>query len=182
MIYKALSVRLSLMVVCEIALLLLVSLVVMFYFSRQTLKQEAMHNAEHTLEGTVQHIDNVLLSVEQSAGNIYWDVLSHLQEPDRMYTYCRRLIESNRYIGSCTIAFKPGYFSGYKGFLACAHKDSNGVIADERDNQQQVLDNTQYTEQEWYTIPMETGHAIWTNPQKQAIVGNEVVTTFCLPI
>ena len=182
MIYKALSVRLSLMVVCEIALLLLVSLVVMFYFSRQTLKQEAMHNAEHTLEGTVQHIDNVLLSVEQSAGNIYWDVLSHLQEPDRMYTYCRRLIESNRYIGSCTIAFKPGYFSGYKGFLACAHKDSNGVIADERDNQQKVLDNTQYTEQEWYTIPMETGHAIWTNPQKQAIVGNEVVTTFCLPI
>ena len=99
-----------------------------------------------------------------------------------MYTYCRRLIESNRYIGSCTIAFKPGYFSGYKGFLACAHKDSNGVIADERDNQQEVLDNTQYTEQEWYTIPMETGHAIWTNPQKQAIVGNEVVTTFCLPI
>ena len=98
MIYKALSVRLSLMVVCEIALLLLVSLVVMFYFSRQTLKQEAMHNAEHTLEGTVQHIDNVLLSVEQSAGNIYWDVLSHLQEPDRMYIYTFELLLRSNYL------------------------------------------------------------------------------------
>ena len=69
-INRTLSIRLSLMVVCEIALLLLASLVVMFHFSSQALRQEAMFNAEQTLEGTVQHIDNILLSMEQSAGNV----------------------------------------------------------------------------------------------------------------
>ena len=80
-INKTLSVKLSLMVVCEIALLLFVALAVMFYFARQTLKAEAMRNAEQTLESTVQHIDNILLSVEQATGNIYYDLLQHLDEP-----------------------------------------------------------------------------------------------------
>lgn len=87
------SIRLSLMVVCEIALLLLASLAVMFHFSRQAMKQEAMADAEQTLEGTVQHIDNILLSMEQSAGNVYWDLLNHLDEPERMYTYSREPCE-----------------------------------------------------------------------------------------
>ena len=63
---RTLSLRLSVMIVSAIALLLLASLGVMLYFSRQALKQEALQNAEQTLEGTVQHIDNILLSVEQA--------------------------------------------------------------------------------------------------------------------
>ena len=78
-ITRTLSLKLSLMAVCEISLLLMVALAVMFHYSRKVLKEEAMIDAEHTLEGTAQHIDNVLLSVEQSAGNIYFDLLQGLQ-------------------------------------------------------------------------------------------------------
>ena len=181
---KALSIRLSLMVVCEIALLLLVSLVVMFLYSRQALKQEAMHNAEQTLEGTVQHIDNILLSVEQSSGNIYWDMMTHLHEPNRMGTYCRRLVESCPYIASCTIAFQPNYYSGHERFLAHVHRQEDGAEMDEQAQQahQDSIAQRPYTEQEWYSIPMETRHACWTNPQKHDNTDSEVVTTFCLPI
>jgi methyl-accepting chemotaxis protein/sigma-B regulation protein RsbU (phosphoserine phosphatase) len=59
------------MVVFAIAILLTSSLAVMFVFARQTVRGEALQNAEQTLAGTLQHIDNILLSVEQSAGNIY---------------------------------------------------------------------------------------------------------------
>ena len=59
-ITKTLSLRLSLMLVCAIALLLIASLAVMFHFSRQALKEEAVRDAEETLEGTVRQIDNVL--------------------------------------------------------------------------------------------------------------------------
>ena len=97
-INRILSVRLSLMIVCEIAFLLTVALIVMFHYSRQALREEAMHNAELTLEGTVQHIDNILLSVEQSAGNIYWELLAHVDDPDCMYAYSRRIVECNPYI------------------------------------------------------------------------------------
>ena len=73
---RTLSLRLSVMIVSAIALLLLASLGIMFYFSRQALKQEALQNAEQTLEGTVQHIDNILLSVEQATGNIYFNIIN----------------------------------------------------------------------------------------------------------
>ena len=62
-INKTLSVKLSLMVVFELTLLLFVALGVMFFFARKMLKDEAMRNAEQTLEATVQHIDNILLSI-----------------------------------------------------------------------------------------------------------------------
>ena len=42
---KTLSTRLSLMVVSAVAVLLLASLAVMFHFSRQAVKQEALKNA-----------------------------------------------------------------------------------------------------------------------------------------
>ena len=62
------------MLVCAIALLLIAVLVVMFHFSRATLREEAMHDAQHTLESTSVHIDNILLSVELTAGNFYYDL------------------------------------------------------------------------------------------------------------
>ena len=100
---RTLSLRLSVMIVSAIALLLLASLGIMFYFSRQALKQEALQNAEQTLEGTVQHIDNILLSVEQATGNIYFNIINHLNDPKTLDTYCQRLVESNPYIANCTI-------------------------------------------------------------------------------
>ena len=60
------SLRLDLLVVCEMVLLLLLSLGVMLYFSRQALVNEARDDAEQTLEATMLHIDNIMMSVEQT--------------------------------------------------------------------------------------------------------------------
>ena len=103
---RTLSTRLSLMVVGAIAFLLLASLIVMLFFSRKALKQEALQNARQTLEATVQHIDNILLSVEQSTGNIYWKMQGHLGQPEKIDEYRRKLIESNPYISDCKIVWE----------------------------------------------------------------------------
>ena len=100
-ITKTLSTRLSLMVVSAIALLLLTSLTVMLLFSRKALKQEALQDAEQTLEATVLHIDNILLSVEQSAGNIYWKMINYTDRPDILEEYTHLLVENNPYIKDC---------------------------------------------------------------------------------
>ena len=86
------SIRLNLMVICETVLLLSLALGVLLFFSHQTLKQEAIQDAEETLDGTVQHIDNILLSIEQTTENVYADLLQHIDDPDRMLTYSRRPI------------------------------------------------------------------------------------------
>ena len=183
-INRTLSLRLSLMAVCEISLLLIVALTVMFYYSRQALKEEAMIDAEHTLESTAQQIDNILLSVEQSAGNIYFDLLNHLDEPERMYDYSRRLVECNPYIVGCAIVFKPYYYPGQELFMAYVHRKDNSLSADENTElvTQATYTNRPYTEQEWYTKPMNNETVCWTAPLKNEDAEGEPLVSFCLPI
>ena len=75
-IAKTLSVRLSIIVVAALASLLTVALFIMFHYSRKAVKEEALQKASQTLESTVQNIDNILFSVEQASGNIYFLMLS----------------------------------------------------------------------------------------------------------
>lgn len=161
-------------------LLLFLSLAVLLYFSRQALKDEAKHDAEETVEGTVQHIDNILMSVEQSAYITYEDLKGHLNEPDRMVTYCREVVKNNPYVGGCAIAFKPHYYPGHEFFIKYVHQTGSHmgekilVTSDK-------FGNLPYTKQVWYTLPMSKGCPIWTDP----LIEEEdegVTLSFCIPI
>ena len=103
---RTLSFRLSLMVIAALATLLMVALLVMFFFSRKAVKEEALRDAEQTLEATVLNIDNILLSVEQASGNVYWKILRSLQLKDgREELYARKLVETNPYISDCRLVW-----------------------------------------------------------------------------
>lgn len=97
-IAKTLSFRLSLRIIAALALLLMLALMTMFYFSRKAVREEALQNAGQTLEAMVEHIDNILLSVEQSAGNIYWKIMAQPNERELMEMYAHKLVECNPYI------------------------------------------------------------------------------------
>lgn len=105
LINKTLSFRLSLTVIAALATLLLVALLIIFIFSRKAVKEEALQNAGQTLEATMQRIDNILLKVEQSAGNIYWKMLPHIHQPEKMALYTHKLVEISPYITDCTITW-----------------------------------------------------------------------------
>ena len=180
-----LSVRLSLMVVVAIATLLMAALLIMFVISRQTVKKEALQKAEQSLEGVVQHIDNILFSVEQSSGNMYWNMLNHLDKPDLMYVYSRKLVESNPNIVGCAIVFEPNYYKD-RGelFMAYAHRPYSSIYnpADTTIIMAESYANLPYTEQIWYTQPMKTKRPCWTGPLKNDDMETEPLVTFCLPI
>jgi methyl-accepting chemotaxis protein/sigma-B regulation protein RsbU (phosphoserine phosphatase) len=174
------SLRLNLLVVCETVLLLLLSLTVLLFFSRQALKDEAFRNAEETLDGTVQHVDNILLSVEQTAYNIYEDLQCHLDEPDRMSIYCREAVENNPYVVGCAVAFAPNYYANHDLYMTYVHKNASGqnrdslIVSDH-------YGSRPYTEQVWYTAPMSSGRASWTDPLPDED-GEGVTLSLCFPI
>ena len=66
-------------------------------------KEESLQDAGQTLEATVQAIDNILLNVEQSSGNIYWKMMGHINQPDKIKDYTHKLVETNPYITDCKI-------------------------------------------------------------------------------
>ena len=174
------SLRLNLMVVCETVLLLLLSLSVLLYFSRQALKDEAFRDAEESLEGTVQHVDNILLSVEQTAYNIYEDLQYHLDEPDRMSVYCREAVENNPYVVGCAVAFVPNYYANHDLFMTYVHKN----VSSKNGDSLTVSDHygsRPYTEHVWYTSSISGGHALWTDPLPDE-EGEGVTLSLCIPI
>lgn len=182
---KKLSTRISLMIVAAIALLLSAALCVMFHFSRKGVRNEAVQKAEQTLETTVQQVDNILLSAEQSAGNVYWEVLIHLDQPDRMFVYSRKLVETNPYIVGCAIAFEPYYYQERgQYFMAYVHRTHGGAFEASKSPiiQSETFGNVPYTEQVWYTKPIETGVPCWINPLKEGQAEGEAIITFSLPI
>ena len=81
LISRTLSFRLSIMVLVALATLLMAALLFMFSFSRNAVKEEALQKGQQTLETMVQNIDNILLSVEESAGNMYFN--TRQQHPRR---------------------------------------------------------------------------------------------------
>ena len=184
-IVRSLSVRISVMVVFAIAVLLSIALLTMLRYARKAVKDEAIGNAEQTLEATVQHIDNVLLSVEQATGNIYWDLLLHMNQPDRMFEYSRKLVETNRHITGAAIVFEPYYYKEWgQYFMAYVHRDgpSSMTTVNMPIIQAETFGNVPYTEQVWYTTPMKTGKPCWINPLKDAMAEGEAIITFCIPI
>ena len=173
--------RLNVQLLCEALLLLAMTLGILAYFSHKALRQEALRNAEQTLEGTVQDIDNILIGVEQSTGNIYYDLLQHLDNPDRMFTYSRELVASNPNIAGCAIAFQPGYYPGKDLFMACAHRKASGMDGESEIVMSETFADRPYTQQVWYTEPMKTGRTGWIDPLKGIDTESEPLVSFCLP-
>ena len=97
-IRSTLSARLSLVVIAALAILLVVALFIMFFFSRKALREEAISNAAQSLEATVARIDNILLDVEQATGNMYFKMMPHYRQPEKMQAYAQRLVDVNPYI------------------------------------------------------------------------------------
>jgi cell fate (sporulation/competence/biofilm development) regulator YlbF (YheA/YmcA/DUF963 family) len=173
------SIRLNSLIALEIVTLLIVSLGGLFYFTRKALVEEKKMDAEQRLEGTVQHVDNILLSIEQSTGNIYRNLLEHLDQPDRMQNYCRRLLECNPNINGCVIAFKPGYYPDREQFYHFVYRKNYNspelVTLDESVN-------FPYTQKKWYIETMEKSQPSWIDPGQNRDYNLEPVITFSLPI
>ncbi len=178
-IRKELSVRLSLMVVLSMALLLVVALLAMLIASRKAVKEESLQNVTQTLDGTIQCIDNILLSVEQSAGNFYFGMLTHLDDEAIIDSCSYRLVETNPYIDGCAIAFKPGYMKGHDLFMAYYHREKENK---ERIVKSETFGNTPYTEQYWYSYPMGRKIPGWLNPLKDVKSDTDPIFTYSLPI
>lgn len=179
---RTLSFRLSLMVLVALAILLMVALFIMFGYSRKAVKEEALGKAEQTLETVVQRIDNILLDVEQSSGNIYCKMLLHMNNPNMMDTCCRVLVEREPYIAGCVIAYEPGFFKNRpEGFMVYYHRSANengvgeGIV-----HRTDTLGTLPYYEQNWYVNSIKARAPFWTDPWEDS--QQQSYTSFCLPI
>lgn len=153
---RHLSLRLSVRVVAAMNILLMATLLVMFFVSRRSMKADALNRASQTLEGAMVKVDNILLSVEETMGNLYFHMQPQLHNPDSVKVYCQKIVETNPYVTGCTIAFKPDFNPACQELTA--------------DSSKQV----------WYSRAMEARVPLWMNPMDST--AQEPLIAFCMPL
>ena len=62
------------------------------------MREDALQRTSQTLEGAMVKVDNILLSVEETVGNMYFFVVPLYSNPDTMEVYCHRIVDNNPYI------------------------------------------------------------------------------------
>ena len=123
-----LSVKISLMAVSAMAVLLIASLVVMLLYTRKKVKEETLARVTQTLDATVQNIDNILLSVEQATGNVYYSLIPQINNPEALERSRCKLIDSNPYVADCTIAIGDTTVTGSKWSIKPAQQGKDPFV------------------------------------------------------
>lgn len=181
-IRQSLAARLSFWVFVCMVVLFMTALGVLFYYSRQAVKEEAIEKATQTLEGTLLHVENTLHEVEVAADNMKWQVEQQIDEPDAMFTFSRTILENNPNLYGCSIAFEPNYFPGKgKYFSAYSCRTAQGI-----ETEQEGSDLYEYHTMDWYIIPYLLERPYWVEPFREYDTGGiqveDVITSYCQPI
>ncbi len=180
-IRQSLTARLSIWVLACVVMLFVTALGILFYYSREAVKDEAVEKATQTLEGTMLHVENTLHEVEVAANNMKWLVEQHIDTPDSMFTFSRKILETNPNLNGCSIAFEPYYYPEKGRYFSAYSYNGDSIETEQEGNE--LYD---YHCMDWYLIPKLLDKPYWVEPFQEYDTGGiqitEVITSFCQPI
>lgn len=179
---RSLSTKLSLWTVLFAGLIFIAAMGVFFNESRMAVQRIAIRNAMLILDNTIQHVDNILTKVKVATDNTDWLITRHLDAPDSMFVYSRRILENNPDLNGCSISFEPFYFKE-KGQYFSAYSLNTG---DGIETTQEGNDHYQYFSMDWYQLPKLLDRPCWTEPfvdfNPENITSPEMIISYCKPI
>ncbi len=179
---KSLSTKLSLWIVIFTAVVLVTALGYMFNVSRHAIRQEAENHATEILENTTLRVNAILERVEVATNNTDWLISRHLEGPDSMFVYSRRILENNPDLNGCSIAFEPDYFKQKGRYFSAFSLRSNGEIH----TTQEGNEHYEYFYMDWYQLCKLLDRPVWTEPfldyNPEGIYSKDMIASYCKPI
>ena len=181
-IYQKLSVRVSLLVVLFAAVIFLAALGFMFVEARQAVRQEAISRATQVLDNTVLRVTNILDRVMVATDNFEWLPTRHLDAPDSMFVYSRRILVNNPDLNGCSIAFEPYFFKDRGRYFSAYSFNDNGVIRTTQEGNKHY----EYFYMDWYQLCKLLDRPSWTEPfmdyNPDDIYSKEMIASYCKPM
>ena len=181
-IQRSLSTRLSLLVVVFSAAILVASLGFMFRVSSSAIRQEAAGRATQSLEGTALRVQAILDRVRVATDNTDWLITRHLDGPDSMFVYSRRILENNPDLNGCSIAFEPDFFKEKGRWFSAYSLNDHGTIKTIQEGNPYY----EYFYMDWYQLCKLLDRPVWTEPfvdyNPEGIFSSEMIASYCKPI
>ena len=182
LIRRSMPAKLTLWIALLSSLVLLASLGFMFSQSKKSVRQEALNRAEQVLDNTVQRVTNVLDRVEVATDNMDWLPVRHLNTPDSMFVYSRRILENNPELNGCSISFEPYYFPGKGKYFSAYSLNQDGEILTE----QEGGPHYEYFTFDWYQMAKLLDEPCWTEPyfdfNPDGFYSQEMIASYCKPL
>ena len=181
-IRQSLSRKLSLWIVFFAAIIFNIALGFMFKQSLNAVRQEAVNRATQVLDNTVLRVNSILQRVETATDNTDWLILRHLDAPDSMFVYSRRILQNNPFLNGCSIAFEPYYFEDRGKYFSAYSYNDNGTIQ----TTQEGNDLYEYFFMDWYQTVKLLDRPSWTEPFFDFNPGDlytkEMIASYCKPL
>lgn len=165
-------------IICAVLLVEAASLI-QYRSTRRLLDVELEKRAEIDLTWEMQIILNTLRSAEMTMQEHLWDIRTHLDKPDSMFSVTRRLISANPYVIGGEIAFVHDYYPQMGTlFEPYAHKEGGVIVTEDISD-----DGHDYTLHPAFRNTVESGAAAWSDPYLYG-EGSEAasLTTYSYPL
>ncbi len=161
-IQQHLSLRLGLLILLIVGCVFGVTLGLLFYQTKQYVRQAAVNQATDVLDETVFNISGIFERTELATTTMERRASMNLH-PDSLLYYTRRMVEENPVLQGFMIALEPNYskeFGTY--FAAYSYRKADGIHS-------MFKKDYDYTQDYWYKTPLEQKKGCWLEPYEYAV-------------
>ena len=177
MIKSSLALKLAVVVLIFSTLILGAVAANSYFYSRKLIVQQAEELSRTRGREVANQLAVILKPIEQSVRNIGLAMEDVTLTSDRIASLTHLVVENNPNIFGMAIAFKPYGFANNQLFFApYSYRDKTSVKTT-------LLGSSDYRYfyMDWYQLPRELDHPIWTEPYYDDGGANAFMTTYSAP-
>lgn len=149
-----------------------------YLVSRRIIEDNIEKNAQNLVRATVNRIDTVLRAVEKVPQNLAYFLEDSLLTGKELKDILRTVVEKNPDIYGATIAFEPYAYSKDSLCFAPYYCKSAGKLKFTYLD----CDSYKYFSWDWYRIPKEANHPVWSEPYYDKGAGDIMMATYSVPM
>lgn len=185
---KSISTRLAMGILVAAIPIFLLSLGILFWQSRNFIREEATERANSVLNTALQRVRTYMNTVETATNSNEWLVTEDFR-PERLLEVTSRILWLNRHVHGCSITAEPDMFPQYGRYFS-AYSVRQKIKTDgqpERDTITTVREEEyEYFDKVWYKTPKELDRACWVDPfddfNENTLYTTERIASYCKPL
>jgi phosphoserine phosphatase RsbU/P len=171
---RGLAFKLTLLILASISLIFVGVFAYNYVYTKRIIVQNIEKNAVNLARATVNRIDKVLASVEKAPENLSCFMAAASYSGGDLIELLQAMARQNTEIYGSAIAFAPFEYSrNIERFAPYVYKSFGKV--------EFIYIPYDYFYWDWYQIPKELNHAVWSEPYFDEGAGNIIMSTYSVP-
>jgi sigma-B regulation protein RsbU (phosphoserine phosphatase) len=173
---RGIAFKLILLITASCSLIFLLIFGYNYYATRKMIEKHIEENAKNLALSTTSKIETILKPIQEVAENMAFFLENSPYTKKDLLLYLRTMAERNPEIYAAAIAFGPYAFDSEIPFFAPYCYKEQGKV-----RLKYLQDVYDYPLHDWYQIPKELDHPLWSEPYIDVGASNAIMATYSVP-